>query len=210
MTAPSAPPKKHDLLIVPAWKPGRGSAFLSLLRRLRLLPRDYPVQHEPFSFELRVTNIALTASPACTITDVTIGELGPGKLELLFPGPFTVRSLNPGEAGTISVGFFGTFLSGLVWVECKIAATDPGWLIQGRVRDRATGETTRGEEKGDHWADEWFIHRRTDVSTGRTNELLIVLTLITVVHDAIGLDTLLGLLKTAVHALFVWLSGLAG
>ena len=205
MTEPAEPPTEHSLLIEPVWTPGMGSAFGSLLRRLRRLPRDYPVQHEPFHFELRVTNNGRVTSPSCEITEVSIAEPGLRRPQLMFRGPFTVRSLNPDEAEAISIGFFGTFLSGPVFVECAIAAKDPGCLIRGAVRDRATGGIAEGR-KVNHWDDEWFIHRRTDVSAGRTNELLIVLTLITVVQGAIVLG-LVGLMKTAVHAVFVWLTG---
>jgi len=208
MTEPAEPPKEHSLLIEPLWKPGGGSYFWSLLRWLRRLPRDYPVQHEPFHFALRVTNNARDTSPSCLIPEVSIAEPGLRSSMLMFRGPFTVRSLDPGDAETISVGFFGTFLSGPVFVDCAIAAKDPGCLIRGAVRDRATGETAESREVN-HWHDEWFIHRRTDVSIGRTNELLIVLTLIAAVQGAIWLG-LVGLLKTAVHAVFVWLSGLTG
>src|SRR5712691_6133787 len=150
MTAPAEPPGEHSLLIEPVWTPGRDSAFWSLLRRLRRLPRDYPVQHEPFRFDLRVTNNARVTSPSCVITEVSISEPGLRSPMLMFRGPFTVRSLDPGDAETISVGFFGTFLSGAVFVDCAIAAKDPECLIRGAVRDRATGETAESSMVN-HW-----------------------------------------------------------
>src|SRR5437899_741984 len=106
MTAPAAPPIEHNILIEPVWKPGRDGAFWSLLRWLRRLPRDYPVQHEPFRFALRVKNIDVDTSPSCAITDVSIREMGLGRLKLMFHGPFTVRSLDAGHAETIPVDRF--------------------------------------------------------------------------------------------------------
>ncbi|HEV8380417.1 MAG TPA: hypothetical protein VGQ29_02455 [Gemmatimonadales bacterium] len=171
MTLPSpAPPPlvQYDLLIEPVFR----------VRRRWPQP-EFPIQNVPFRFGLRFTNKGEKPFPGCKFRDVHISGEATTKLALVIGGDYSLRDLKPRQSVKVWVSKENLPWDGPVMVRCNLVA--PGMNIETYTRDPRSGDISKCNASN-AWKNLWFVSRQMEVEQKRTNNLIMILTLLLVLE----------------------------
>lgn len=177
----------------------KGWKLVSYLSKKIFKKEAFPIQGKPFSFSLKITNIDDKVFPGAIIKNLSIDPANkPSEyLNHPFDREFSIQELNPNQSVEIPIARLRTLLDGLVWVKCSINPKKDGDKISAYQKDPGTGENI--DPKTNRWGQEFIVLPQSQVSLDRTNNIIIILTILTFVEGvwgmrkiAIGLANFLG------------------
>jgi len=198
---PSQPPPptvEYVLLIEPLFK----------VRGLWPKP-SFPIQNEPFALGLRLTNKSEQPFPGCTLRDVSFRDTGEGGVGTTSHNEYTIQMLKPDQSTDIWTGNWTERTEGQVWLGCYLRPATPNTVIKTLSRDPSTGDIGRWPVDNG-WSYVWFIQRKMDVQQARTNNLIMLLTLLLVLDSVFGLKNMAVLLLHLVVGAFAKIGHLFG
>jgi hypothetical protein len=173
-----------------------------LLRRLH----RHPIQGQTFEFGFRVTNHGTAPFPGATIKNI---EIRAGELGHSWPESYTVGRLNPHASEAFWVGPVTSLLEGPVMIGLHVASP-PGADVVTYQRDWSSGRAEPAQTSKNHWMDHWFLERRLELLQARTNLLLLVIAVLTLLEGAWGLRRMATAGAHVLAGLFGWLAALFG
>jgi hypothetical protein len=180
-TPPQTAPVEHNLLIEFLFR-NQGSL---LYRRLK-----FPIQHVPFRFGVRITNIGAIPFVGATITGFKISS-DPLSSSYEVDKQVAVRALNPNESVDIWLGGTTPLMEGTCWVSCVLSPTVPGNVIKTFQKDAVTGAIEAFLQANNQWGDGLYIQRQMELLQARTNTLILLLTGLMFVDAVFGLRIVL-------------------
>jgi hypothetical protein len=160
------------------------SSKTSWLSRFLSIDSISPVQGEPFSWGVEVKNISTIPSPEVEIIRPYIVNLENNYCEES-EKTITVRSLNPNEAIFVDIDKCTVFLEGVMWAKLLINSKVQGYEVVAYQFDGNHGKLAKcgyDEDNEVNWLKDIYVHKKSEVLQGRTNNLIIVLTALTVVE----------------------------
>lgn len=163
-----------------------------------LLPQVVPVQGEPFIWGVEITNISDVASPQMEISNAALHSLDKNYF-VNADKQISVRPLNPGESLYVEVDRVTAFIEGVVWAKAKLSSSSSVYDIAPFQIDTNHDVRSRchlDEENDTNWVEDIYLHKKSEVLQSRTNNLIVVLTVITVVEAVFGIKKCL--------VFFVW------
>ena len=143
-----------------------------------------PVQGEPFKWGVEVKNISDIPSPEFEIIEPFIVNLDNTYSEYS-EATTAVRSLNPSESIYIDLDKCTLFLEGVMWAKFLAQPKDKNYEILAYQIDENHNKVAPcpyNEEDDTNWLKDIYVHKKSEVLQDRTNNLIIVLTIITVLE----------------------------
>jgi hypothetical protein len=172
----------------------------------------YPflIQNEPFKYGLSIKNIGSSAFSGAAISEFIIlhRSSGVGQEALNHP---KIKPLNPDEEYEFYFDRYTLWHEGSIDTKCKLLPDSEKETIitYQHHRDHDFDEKFRENE----WWHDYYCQSQQQLLQTRTNNLILGLTVITVVEAIVGLSTVLRGVATSLawtfnkmHQLFAWLA----
>ncbi|MCL1119858.1 hypothetical protein N7V09_05165 [Shewanella seohaensis] len=166
------------------------------------------VQGEPFSWGVQIENIDDKPSSSFKIIDAGFHDLDEKYFDQSEKTIF-VRSLNPGESTYIEIDHSTIYLEGVLWVYIELEPELSNVKYITFQKDSKTGIVNKyhsGENDDNRWMDEIYVQKRMELLQARTNNYILLLTIVTVWQSIFGLKETITSLFSFVSHLFMWLS----
>jgi len=120
---------------------------------------------------------------------------------------FAIPVLNPGQSTELEVGRFNLAFEGVTWVGCSLVPAAPNIEITTYQVDASSGDVSPYQQINE-WGNVWFMQRQMEVQQARTNNLIMLLTLLLVLETLFGLKNIVMDLLHFVQAFLLWLAHL--
>lgn len=188
---------KHKLLI---------EFIFRINRRFSFEKSPLPVQNQPFKVGLKIKNIGTKSFPGCTVKNLVMSSGENKSLKHEFEEEHSISTLNPDQEADIWwPDPLSTFLEGLVWLTCLVIPNDPEREeIETYQRDKNTG--TVGKSKHlNKWDDPLYIKGKFEFEQARTNLLIFILTLLTLLEGLFGIKEVVFWTLELLRGRLVWL-----
>ena len=101
-----------------------------------------------------------------------------------------------------------TCLEGLAWVSCDIIPNSSDEVITTYQKDNATGTIDIYKKESNKWGDATYFERKFELEQSRTNFLILILTILTLLEGLFGLKNIANFLITQAQSFFILLAGL--
>jgi hypothetical protein len=148
---------------------------------------DHPVRGVPFDAGLRVTNISDKPFPGARILDFRIESAASQADAIETEKQVDTKTLNPGESAS---WWFREQLrlpfEGPISISCALWPKDES--IQITTFKGSIGSCTRYAEPNE-WSDGEYVEEKFAVLQARTNSLILILTVLTLLEGVVGLRT---------------------
>lgn len=165
----------------------------------RFVKHPHIVQGEPFTWGVKIKNIDTTPTPEASITSAHIRDLNKTYFQSMDESELFVRSLNPGEEVYIKIDNTSVFLEGMQWAEIDIEPKDNGYYFETHQFDESHNKVTKyfdTDEDKNEWMDSIYIQKKIELLQSKTNNYILLLTVITVWESVFGIkDTLRNLIN---------------
>jgi hypothetical protein len=153
--------------------------------RKRLYAKKYPflIQNEPFEYGLKIKNIGSEPFSGATIVDFTINSgtiIQPAKSKI------KIKALNVMEEYEIYFDKYTLWHEGSISTQCALVPDKPNEIISTYQyhKDHDTDEIYRVKNQ---WWHDFYCQSQQQLLQTRTNNLILLLTVITVVEAVFGL-----------------------
>ncbi|HLB88236.1 MAG TPA: hypothetical protein VJK29_11345 [Terriglobales bacterium] len=168
----------------------------------------FAIQNEPFHLVLRFANTGATVFPGCRVRGIHIQVTGESQpLSSNIREEFAIPVLNPGQSTELEVGRFNLAFEGVTWVGCSLVPAAPNIEITTYQVDASSGDVSPYQQINE-WGNVWFMQRQMEVQQARTNNLIMLLTLLLVLETLFGLKNIVMDLLHFVQAFLLWLAHL--
>ncbi len=127
----------------------------------------FPVQHVPFKFGVRITNILNIPFPGTTLAQFTI-RCAPSLSEYRSDKAVAIRALNPNQSLEVWLGEMTPVMEGSVWVSCSLTPSAAGHVIKTFQKDENTGVIESSLQPDNNWGDAGYIQRQMELLQTRT------------------------------------------
>jgi len=157
--------------------------------RRRWFSRKYPflIQNEPFEYGLKIKNIGSESFSGATISEFTISS-GDGFSGFAQQAQSTpkIKALNPNEEYELYFDRYTFWHEGSIGTRCKLSPDKEGEVIKTyqHHRDHDFDEPYKNENE---WWHDYYCQSQQQLLQTRTNNLILVLTVITVIEAVFGL-----------------------
>lgn len=142
------------------------------------------MQGEPFMWGVEVENISDTPSPEIEISNSHIINLEDNYCSSA-ENSVVVRPLNPNEKTYVELDKCTVFLEGAMWAKFLVTSRVAGYEIAPYQIDENHDKLMKcnlPEDSHVNWLNDIYIHKKSEVLQGRTNNLIVVLTVVTVLE----------------------------
>lgn len=160
----------------------------------RFVKHPHIVQGEPFTWGVKIKNIDTNPTPEATITSASIRDLNEKFFHSMDDKEIYVRSLNPGEEIYIEIDKATVFLEGMQWAEVDIEPKEEIYYFETHQFDEKHNTVKKyydTEEDKNEWMDSIYIQKKIELLQSKTNNYILLLTIITVWESVFGIkDTL--------------------
>lgn len=166
------------------------------------------VQGEPFSWGVTIENIGDKPSASFKIIDAGFHDLDEKFFQTTDKEIF-VRSLNPGEKTYVDIDLSTIYLDGVLWMFVDLEPEHAGVKVVTFQKDPKTGLVSKfhdDDEDYNKWMSEIYIQKRMELLQARTNNYILLLTIVTVWQSIFGLKETLITLFAFASAIFRGLS----
>ena len=187
---------EHELII---------KFMFSIPRKYTLKKFEFPLQNHPFKYGLLIKNKKNIVFPGATLKDFTITSI-PDQLKDTTKKEFSIHSLNPDEEIEIWFGQTTTFVQGSIWIDCKIVPNEKHEIIHTYQIDKH--EQISPYEKINEWGNNYFIQGLYEFQQARTNMLIAILTLITLLEGIFGLKNIFINILILLQEIFLYFADL--
>ncbi|HDY8173973.1 TPA: hypothetical protein RQL04_004473 [Vibrio vulnificus] len=184
--------------------------------RKRWYTRKYPflVQNEPFEYGLKIKNIGAEPFSGATISEFKItsgGGLMGGFEQKALSTP-KIKALNPGEEFDFYFDRYTFWHEGSIGTHCQLIPDKEGEVIRTYQHHR-DHDFDEPYSKENAWWHDYYCQSQQQLLQTRTNNLILMLTVITVIEAVFGLKdsfkAILGLLAMATNQVTLLLQWLA-
>ncbi|OOE36190.1 hypothetical protein BZG05_01530 [Salinivibrio kushneri] len=168
------------------------------------IKQKHIVQGEPFIWGVEITNIGNKPTPEGRITGAEIHDLAEKFFQYMEEEEKSVKSLNPQETVYIELDRASVYLEGIQWAEIIIEPKVENCQFktyQYEAHHNRTIAFSNSEDDLNKWMDSIYIQKRSELLQARTNQYILVLTLITVWESVIGLSETLKAISTGLEFL---------
>ncbi|WMB73978.1 hypothetical protein RA178_04955 [Shewanella oncorhynchi] len=155
----------------------------------RWYARQYPflIQNEPFEYGLRIKNIGTEPFSGATISDFEIrtGSSFDGFVQHALSKP-KIKALNPNEEFELFFDRYTLWHDGSIGTRCFLIPDKEGEVIKTyqHHKDHNIDEPYRNENE---WWHDYYCQSQQQLLQTRTNNLILMLTIITVIEAIFGL-----------------------
>jgi hypothetical protein len=180
------------------------SSKKSLMSRFFSFYRVSPVQGEPFIWGVEIKNISDIPSPEIEIVDPYIVNLDNTYCENA-DRTIAVRPLNPSEMIYVELDKCTVFLEGVMWAKFLVRPKYDDYEVLAYQVDENHNKLmpcTYSEEDDTNWLKDLYVHKKSEVLQGRTNNLIVALTVITVLEAVFKIKECLKFLLWCVSEFF--------
>ncbi|WP_394239139.1 hypothetical protein [Pseudomonas anguilliseptica] len=143
-----------------------------------------PVQGEPFVWGVEIKNISEFPSPEIEILNPYIVNLEANYYEESSRS-IAVRSLNPSECIYVEMDKCTLYLDGVLWAKFLVTSKNDEYNVFAYQIDENHNKFMRcdyDDESKTNWVKDVYVHRKSEVLQSRTNKLIVILTVVTVVE----------------------------
>ena len=148
-----------------------------------------PTQDKPFKIGLRIKNIDSKNFPGGKITNLQIDSSEEKTIYQPFEEEFSISNLNPDESYEVWVpNAISTYLSGLIWISCNINSSEPNDEVETYQIDKNTRVIKK--YKNNKWGTESYIYDKLEYEQSKTNNLILILTILTTLQGIFGLNNI--------------------
>lgn len=181
-----------------------------LNRKWRISKYPFLIQNEPFKYGLRIKNIGSTSFSGASITEFKISHRSSGLGQNALNHP-KIKPLNPDEEHEFYFDRYTLWHEGSIFTTCQLTPdSDKEKIITYQHhRDHDTDEKY-GENT---WWHDYYCQSQQQLLQTTTNNLILGLTVITVMEAVFGLSNVLKGLAASfawtfdkMHQLFAWLA----
>ncbi|MEZ9233829.1 hypothetical protein AB4259_22515 [Vibrio amylolyticus] len=166
--------------------------------------RKYPflIQNEPFEYGLRVKNVGSESFSGATISEFRIESSNLSQEALSTP---KLKPLNPGEECDIYFDRYTLWHEGSIGTRCTLVPDHNGekLITYQHHRDHDTDEKYETENA---WWQDYYCQSQQQLLQTRTNNLILLLTVITVIEATLGLKDS----AKFIFSVLAWLFGKVG
>ena len=148
------------------------------------------VQGEPFIWGVTIKNIDNKPTPESKITFAQIKDLNDTFFHPMDDGEKFIHSLNPGDEIYMEIDKSTVFLEGMQWAEVTIEPNDECKYFETYQYDEKHNKVTKyydNEEDKNEWIDSIYIQKKVELLQSRTNNYILLLTVITVWESLFGI-----------------------
>jgi hypothetical protein len=170
---------------------------------------NHIVQGEPFSWGVTIKNIDIKPSPEAIITDGGIKDLDDKFFQYMTQKEIYIRSLNPDEEIFIEIDKGVIFLEGIQWCYLHIEPKDDDKCFithQFDEHHNITSPLFIDDEDNNNWLEQIYIQKKMELLQSRTNQYILLLTMITVWESIFGIKDTLKNLSTILSGMFNWIA----
>ncbi len=173
-------PKKHVELRL---------QFIHRPIKKRWYTRKYPflIQNEPFEYGLKIKNIGTEPFSGASISKFVIST---GKFEQAAISKPKIKALNPNEEFELYFERYTLWHEGSIATQCSLIPDNKSEVIKTyqHHRDHDLDELY---EKENEWWHDYYCQSQQQLLQTRTNNLILILTIITVIEAVLGLKNTL-------------------
>ncbi|MCH1923862.1 hypothetical protein L9G74_04890 [Shewanella sp. C32] len=167
------------------------------------------VQGEPFSWGIKIKNIDTKATPEANIVSAGIKDLNDKFFQDMEYDEIFVRSLNPNEEIFIEIDKCLIFLEGMQWCYLTVVPKDEDKYFETYQFDDSQKKSIKfgiDEEDDNNWMDHLYIQKKMELLQSRTNNYILLLTLVTVWESVFGIKDSLKNLAEILSLFFNWVA----
>ncbi|WP_046007490.1 hypothetical protein [Pseudoalteromonas rubra] len=167
------------------------------------------VQGEPFSWGITIKNIDTKPTPEANIVAAGIKDLDDKVFQYMEEQEKFVRSLNPNEEIFIEIDRGVIFLEGMQWCYLSIHPKSEGKYFETYQFDESHNRVVKfyiDEEDNNNWMDHVYIQKKMELLQSRTNNYILLLTLVTVWESIFGIKNSLKSLAVILSLVFSWIA----
>ena len=167
------------------------------------------VQGEPFSWGVTIKNIGSKPTPEGTITGAGIKDLNDKYFQYMEASEKFVRSLNPNEEIFIEIDEGVIYLEGVQWSYIDIKPNEEDKVFITHQFDKHHNKTTKfwvDDEDDNRWMDQVYIQKKMELLQSRTNQYILLLTIVTVWESIFGIKDTLKNFATLLSIIFTWIA----
>ncbi len=161
-------------------------SFIFVQKAYLIKTYKFPIQNHPFKCGLCIKNINSKVFSGGKIKNFRLFSIINPNLKLTLDKEFEITKLEPNEITKI---WFNqpiiTFIEGSVWIDCDIIPKQDKYIIKTFQTDKI-GQTFSCP-KPNNWGSTEFIQGEYEFEQARTNYLLIILTIITLLEGVLSL-----------------------
>jgi len=174
------------------------------LKRRWFIFRKYPflIQNEPFEYGVKIKNIGKTAFAGAVINSFIIQFLSVDKnLVQNTSAKPNIAPLNPNEEIAIYFDRYTLWHEGSLGLKCELIPTNADEILQTfqHHRDHDSDEPYRTHNE---WWQDYYCQGELQLLQSRTNNLILLLTVITVLEAIFGLKKILKFLLEVLVFIF--------
>ncbi|WP_105199087.1 hypothetical protein [Pseudoalteromonas sp. T1lg10] len=192
--------EQHKLLIT--------SNFVNKSKKFK--NHAFIVQGEPFSWGITIKNIDTKPSPEAVVTLAGIRDLNEKYFQCMEENEKYVRSLNPNEEIYIEIDRATIYLEGMQWCYVDIEPKDNSHFFvtyQYDANHKRIVRYSEYEDDNNKWIDHMYIQKKMELLQSRTNQYILLLTVITVWESVFGIKNTIKNLAFIFSTLFNWIAG---
>lgn len=148
------------------------------------------VQGEPFTWGVKIKNIDIIPTPEANIISACIHDLNEKFFHSMDDKKIYVRSLNPGEEIYVEIDKATVFLEGMQWAVIDIEPKDSSYYFETYQFDERHNKVKKyfdTDEDKNQWMDSIYIQKKIELLQSKTNNYILLLTIITVWESVFGI-----------------------
>ncbi|MBY8928618.1 hypothetical protein J1G34_06145 [Pseudomonas sp. Wu6] len=155
-------------------------------------------QGEPYELYFRLTNIGSSPTPEFTISNFSMHSKS-DNVTLDSPNSLLIKPLNPNEKIEVELDKMTIGFKGGAWVSVNIQATDQANKIHTFQYDSLHNKDAF-YEKDESWGNLIYVQGELEIAQQKTNLLILILTLVTVIEAVFGMKkTLVAIAEAAYY-----------
>lgn len=151
--------------------------------QIEFIQNNKVIQTKPFKLVIRVENIDNVPFSGATIKDIQIRSANNQQIIEPIEKEFHIGEINPGQNITIEMGRVGTYMHGLANIKFVLVPDKIGTEIITYQKNNFTGELFSGGIND--WTDFFYIRTIDEYTRDKTNNILLIITVIMAVMAAV-------------------------
>lgn len=151
--------------------------------QIEFLQNNKVVQTKPFKIDIKITNIDNQPFLGATIKNIQIQSSDNQSLVEPIEKDFHINEINPSQSIIIEMGMVGTYMYGLAHIRFNLIPDKSEISIITKQKNKFTGELSNGGTNS--WIDFFYIKTLDEHTRDKTNNLLLIITIIMAVMTVV-------------------------
>ncbi|MDO9517218.1 MAG: hypothetical protein Q7J10_04115 [Methanosarcinaceae archaeon] len=168
----------------------------------------FPIQNHPFKYGLRIKNIGNNVFSGATLKNIQMPS-DKCNLNYTLDKEFSLHFLNPNDSAEIWFEQMTTYITGLIWIKVDLVPNNIDDFITTYQKDKHS-EQANDYGKKNKWGDVFFIQGENELQQARTNSYILILTALTFLQGAFGIDKIMLTLFKIFQRLLLYVADMIG